>query len=55
LFLNLDHQAQQNTLGVTGIVLSQGGGEAVRALCNLRVVVVNGDVSSSQATLFTTL
>jgi hypothetical protein len=48
-------KARQSNLGVTGIVLSQGGADAVRALSSLKVLVINGDASSSPATLFAAL
>jgi hypothetical protein len=40
---------------VTGVALSQGGCEAVRAMSNVKVLCVNGDVKSSEETVFKTM
>jgi hypothetical protein len=47
--------ARFQKLDVTGVVLSQGGMEAVRSLSNVKVLIINGDASASETILFKTL
>ncbi len=48
-------EARQKSVEVTGVVLSQGVCEAVRAMSNVKVLCLNGDVKSSEETLLKTM
>jgi hypothetical protein len=48
-------EARHRSVEVTGVALSQGGCEAVRAMSNVKVLCVNGDIRSSEETVFKTM
>ncbi len=48
-------EARHKSVEVTGVALSRGGCEAVRAMSNVKVLCANGDVRSSEETVFKTM